>query len=196
MDKPNIKLKTLYFNESDYNFYQVLEVPNPNGTTVQYRVKIICTEFTPYKEKILSILTTVFNDTIHPLVSKTHDLSQKHEDALTFYPELMVINEANDWSLSGIEFQLDHNIIKLQVTPEKAYIRYEPSNCIKEPSLVASDQRYIDGSYIIIKVDTRNPVGDVYRVTYKYCMSVAKSPSAILEGIDDIFALHHKHMLL
>ena len=45
MDKPNIKLKTLYFNEGDYNFYQVFEVPNPNGTTVQYRVKIICTEF-------------------------------------------------------------------------------------------------------------------------------------------------------
>lgn len=196
MDKPNIKLKTLYFNEGDYNFYQVLEVPNPNGTTVQYRVKIICTEFLTHKEKILSILTTVFNDTIHPLVSKTYDLSQKQENTLTFYPELLVVNEARDWSLSGIEFRLDHNTIKLQVTPEKAYIRYEPSNCIKEPSLVASDQRYIDGSYVIIKVDTRNPVGDVYRVTYKYCMSVAKSPSAILEGIDDIFALHYKNMLL
>lgn len=196
MDKPTIKLKTLYFNEADYNFYQVLEVPNPDRTTVQYRVKIRCTEFTPYKEKILSILTTVFNDTIHPLVSKTYDLSQKQENTLTFYPELLVVNEAKDWSLSGIEFRLDHNTIKLQVTPEKAYIRYEPSNCIKEPSLVASDQRYIDGSYIIIEVDTRNPVGDVYRVTYKYRMSVAKSPNAILEGIDDIFALHYKHMLL
>ena len=196
MDKPNIKLKTLYFDEADYNFIQVLEAPNPDGTTVQYRVKIICTEFTPYKEKILSILTTVFNDTIHPLVAKTHDLSQKQENTLTFYPELLVVNETKDWSLSGIEFRLDHNTIKLQVTPEKAYIRYEPSNCIKEPSLVASDQRYIDGSYVIIKVDTRNPVGDVYRVTYKYCMSVTKSPSAILEGIDDIFALHYKHMLL
>ena len=196
MDKPNIKLKTLYFDEADYNFIQVIEVPNPNGTTVQYRVKIICAEFTPYKEKILSILTTVFNDTIHPLVSKTYDLSQKQENTLTFYPELLIVNEAKDWSLSGIEFRLDHNTIKLQVTPEKAYIRYETSNCIKEPSLVASNQRYIDGSYIIIKVDTRNPVGDVYRVTYKYCMSVAKSPSAILEGIDDIFALHYKHMLL
>jgi hypothetical protein len=196
MDKPTIKLKTLYFNEADYNFYQVLEVPNPNGTTVQYRVKIICTEFTPHKEKILSILTTVFNDTIHPLVSKTYDLSQKQENTLTFYPELLVVNEAKDWSLSGIEFRLDHNTIKLQVTREKAYIRYETSNCIKEPSLVASDQRYIDGSYVIIKVDTRNPVGDVYRVAYKYCMSVAKSPRAILEGIDDIFVLHCKHMLL
>lgn len=163
---------------------------------MQYRVKIICTEFTPYKEKILSILTTVFNDTIHPLVAKTYDLTQKNEETLTFYPEFMVINETKDWSLSGIEFQLDHNTIKLQVTPEKAYIRYETSNCIKEPSLVASDQRYIDGSYIIIKVDTRNPVGDVYRVTYKYCMSVAKSPSSILERIDDIFTLHYKHMLL
>lgn len=196
MNKSTIKLKTLYFNEADYNFYQVLEVPNPNGTTVQYRVKIICTEFIPYKEKILSILTTVFQDTIHPLVSKTYDLTQKNEETLTFHPELMVINEAKDWSLSGVEFQLDHHIIKLQVNPKKAYIRYETSNCIKEPSLVASDQRYIDGSYVVIKVDTRNPVGDVYRVTYKYCMSVAKSPSAILEGIDDIFALHYKHMLL
>lgn len=192
----NINLKHLYFDESNYNFIQVLEVPNPDGTTVQYRVKIICTEFTPYKEQILSILTTVFNDTIHPLVAKTYDLTQKNEETLIFHPELMVINEAKDWSLSGIEFRLDHNTIKLQVTPEKAYIRYETSNCIKEPSLVASDQRYIDGSYIIIKVDTRNPVGDVYRVTYKYCMSVAKSPSSILEGIDDIFALHYKHMLL
>ena len=106
------------------------------------------------------------------------------------------MNEARDWSLSGIEFQLDQNRIKLQVTPEKAYIRYETSNCIKEPSMVALDQRYIDGSYVVIKVDTRNPICDVYRVTYKYCMSVAKSPSAILEGIDDIFALHYKHMLL
>lgn len=196
MNKPTITLKTLYFNEDDYNFYQVLEVPNPDGTTVQYRVKIICTEFTPYKEKILSILTTVFQDTIHPLVSKTYDLSQKRENTLIFYPELLVVNEAKDWSLSGIEFQLDQNRIKLQVTSEKAYIHYEPSNCIKEPSMVASDQRYIDGSYVIIKVDTRNPVGDLYRVTYKYCMSVAKSPSSILEGIDDIFALHYKHMLL
>lgn len=196
MNKPTITLKTLYFNEDDYNFYQVLEVPNPDGTTVQYRVKIICTEFTPYKEKILSILTTVFQDTIHPLVSKTYDLTQKNDETLTFHPELMVINEAKDWSLSGIEFQLDHHVIKLQVTSKQAYIHYETSNCIKEPSMVASDQRYIDGSYVVIKVDTRNPVGDVYRVTYKYCMSVAKSPSAILEGIDDIFALHYKHMLL
>lgn len=196
MNKPTVTLKTLYFNEGDYNFYQVLEVPNPEGTTVQYRVKIICTEFTPYKEKILSILTTVFNETIHPLVAKTYDLTQKNEETLTFYPELMVVNEAKDWSLSSIEFQLDQHIIKLQVTPEKAYIRYETSNCIKEPSMVALDQRYIDGSYVIIKVDTRNPIGDVYRVTYKYCMSVAKSPSAILEGIDDIFALHYKNMLL
>lgn len=196
MVKSTIKLKTLYFDEANYNFVQVLEAPNPDGTTVQYRVKISCTEFTPYKEKILSILTTVFQETIHPLVAKTHDLSQKCENTLTFHPELLIVNEAKDWSLSGINFQLDHNTIKLQVTPEKAYIRYETSNCIKEPSLVASDQRYIDGSYVIIKVDTRNPVGDLYRVTYKYCMSVAKSPSAILEGIDDIFALHYKHVLL
>ena len=196
MDKPTVTLKTLYFNEGDYNFYQVLEVTNPEGTTIQYRVKIICTEFTQYKEKILSILTTVFNDTIHPLVAKTYDLTQKNEETLTFHPELMVINEAKDWSLSGIEFQLDHHVIKLQVTSKQAYIHYETSNCIKEPSLVASDQRYIDGSYVVIKVDTRNPVGDAYRVTYKYCMSVAKSPSAILEGIDDIFTLHYNHMLL
>lgn len=196
MNKPTITLKTLYFNEDDHNFYQVLEVPNPDGTTVQYRVKVVCTEFLTYKEKILSILTTVCQDTIHPLVAKTHDLSQKRENTLTFHPELLIVNEAKTWSLSGIQFQLDHNTIKLQVTPDKAYIHYETSNCIKEPSLVASDQRYIDGSYIIIKVDTRNLIGDVYRVTYKYCMSVAKAPSAILEGIDDIFALHYKHMLL
>lgn len=34
MDKPTVTLKTLYFNEGDYNFYQVLEAPNPDGTTV------------------------------------------------------------------------------------------------------------------------------------------------------------------
>ena len=180
-----VTLKHLYVDEA----------PNPKGTTVQYRVKIICVDFLRYKKQIESIVSTVFKETIHPLVSKTYDLTRK-QDTLTFYPELFVTNEAKDWSLTRIEFQVDQHIIKLQVTPEKAYIHYETSNCIKEPSLVASKQRHIDGSYVIIKVDTRNPIGDVYRVTYKYCMSVAKSPSAILEGIDDIFALHYKHMLL
>lgn len=190
-----VQLKHLYVDESDSHFVHVLEAPNPEGTTVQYRVKIICVDFLRYKKQIESIVSTLFKETIHPLISKTYDLTQK-QDTLTFYPELFVTNEAKDWSLTRIEFQVDQHIIKLQVTPKKAYIHYETSNCIKEPSMVAQKKRYIDGSYVIIKVDTRNPVGDVYRVTYKYCMSVAKSPSAILEGIDDIFALHYKHMLL
>lgn len=189
-------LKHLYFNEGDSNFVQVLEAPNPDGTTVQYRVTVWCTEFIKHKEKILSILSTVFNETIHPVVTKIYDLTKK-QDVITFHPSIHITNGADDWSIFPIDLQInDNNVISLQVTPNHAYIYYHTSNEINEPSMVSFDQRYIDGSSIRIKVDTKHPVDYKYKVGYRYVKRIAKSTSAILEGIDDIFALHYKHMLL
>ena len=194
--KQEIKLKHLYFNEEDSNFVQVLEAPNPDGTTVQYRVTVWCTEFIKHKEKIVSILSTVFNKTIHPLVAKIYDLTKK-QDVITFHPSITVMNGAEDWSIFPIDLQIDNNnVISLQVTPNHAYIYYTTSNEINEPSIVYFNQRYIDGSFIHIQVDTKHSRDYKYKVGYRYVKRVTKSPSAILEGIDDIFALHYKHMLL
>ena len=192
--KSIIKPNHLFLKQEDGNFHHVLEAPNPDGTTVQYYVTIICPQFLQYKEQIESIIATVFHYTIHPLVSKIYDLSQK-QDTLVFHPELLVMAEAKDWSLSNMGFQLNHHKIRLHVIPKKAYIRYETTNQVKETSIVSFDKRYIDGSSICIKVDTHNPIDDKYNVTYKYVKTVEKSTNAILEGIEDIFTLHFKNML-
>ena len=107
------------------------------------------------------------------------------------------MNGAEDWSIFPIDLQIDNNnVISLQVTPNHAYIYYTTSNEINEPSIVYFNQRYIDGSSIHIQVDTKHSRDYKYKVGYRYVKRVTKSPSAILEGIDDIFALHYKHMLL
>lgn len=188
-----VKHKHLYFDEGSKNFQHVFESPNPDGTKVQYRVTVFSAEFFKHKERIASTLATLFNETIHPLVAKLYELTKK-QDALTFYPEIVFVDES-EWSLY-INLQLDHNIIKLQITPNCCYISYKTSNQISEPSLVSLKQQYIDWSSVDIKVDTKNPIDDKYKVTYEYTKRVQKAPSTIIEGIDDIFALHYKYMLL
>lgn len=188
-----VKHKHLYFDEGSKNFLHVFEAPNLKGTTVQYRVTVFSAEFFKNKDRIASVLATLFEDTIHPLVAKIYDLTQK-QDTLTFHPEIVFVDES-EWSFYiNLQLDLDHNTLQLQITPTCYYISYETSNHISEPSLVSLKQQYIDWSSVDIKVDTKNPIDGKYKVSYEYTKRVQKAPSTILKGIEDIFALHFKYM--
>ena len=189
LPETQIGIISCQYDERFYYNRIEIEVPNKNGTPVHYEFRINHVDFDEQKDKFINIVVNAIKNVIHPVVTKCYDLTERHEP-LSFYQELKVAPNWNEWSLSQITLKTPHDIVYLELTQSNATLRYTVYDYIQKPTFLKFEVQNVDGSLIRIEVDTRLRVDDKSHIAYKYVKTVENTPTAILDGIEDVLLLH------
>ena len=184
-----------YEKEDEYAPYYSFIYPNETGTSVEYHIKMECSSLDTIENLLVPTVTTVLNETIHPVVSTFYSTYRPGE-TLRFDMDMTGFSHGDDWMLTSIPLNFANHMFKLQVTSKHSYLRYETENTVKNVTMNRFEQHFVDGSSISIKANMLKPVNGKYPVTYKYTKTVGSTFEAIEQGCINLLGLHQQHVMI